>query len=314
MEDYLNSCRYWLKRHLPEYFGAWCNPKEFVNPILTDALQHHDIFVETDYKSMDVHFSLWLVTEVILPVYEVLKPDGFISFAAAVEELFHQPVYLGDKLAVGLHNLFSGEGITNDFETIYTVCLAIGVALQLQCLESSRAVALGDDCTIALRTRSTVLPQKFRDLMIEVSGLADMIIHDDEKSRIAVEETRFCRKVYYLAGAKDENGNLLGAYPLNLALNNIIQPERIQSNPAIAAVADLQRLDNCYGAPGWTELVQMCWANAKHRFAELRPDSLTKDWWLRVYGEKWSPECSPTVRLMQKMHAQHSSGLFYRLT
>jgi hypothetical protein len=305
MEQELTAVRNWLKHYLPEYFGAWCNPALYVNPMLTRALIRHAQFVETDYVKMDQHFSWDVVAEIILPIYEVLNPDSYLSFAAAVEELFKQSVYLGDRITVGLHNLFSGEGITNDFETEYTVCLALGVALTLHTMDTFSMTAIGDDCTVALESKSKTLAQKFRDLMIEVSNEADMIIHDDEKSRVVVGETRFCRKVYHLGGAKDCNGNLLGLYPLNLMLNSIIQPERLQSNAGIAAVADLQRLDNGFGAPGWHEMVQYCWKHAKHSFAELDPSQVDKDWWSRVYGESWSPESSPAVRFIQKMYEEH---------
>lgn len=313
IERELTGCRNWLKEHLPEYFGAWCNPERFINKSFTNSLRHRAWFVETDYIHMDERFSLQLVNEIILPIYEVLMPDAFISFASAIEELFNQAVYCGDFLVTGLHNLFSGEGITNDFETLYTICLYLGVALELHTIEDSSVAAIGDDCTVALNCTNGTLPAKFRDLMIEVSNQADMLIHDDEKSRIVFGETRFCRRVYYPAGPKTVDGVLTGAYPLNLALNNIIQPEHIQSNPSFAAVADLQRMDNCFGAIGWTELVQYLWKQSTHKFASLDPRCLEKDWWLRVYGEKWSPESSPTVRLYQRMYSQHHDSRFYTL-
>lgn len=300
VESELTAVRNWLKSYLPEYFSAWLRPDLVQDKILTDALEHRDTFVETDYIGMDEGFSFDIVREIILPIYEVLIPDSFLSFAAAIEEQFNQPVYMGTYLVTGLHNLFSGIGCTNDFETEYTVCLALGTALELNCLEKTQMTVLGDDCTIALRTQSHSLPREFLNCMIETSNAADMLIHDDEKSRIASGETRFCRKVYYLSGTRNSDGTLLGAYPFNLAVNSIIQPERPSKTEGIAAVADLQRMDNCYGVPGWTELVQMLLKLSSHKFSCLDVTASPIDWWERLYGERWDPASSPSFTTMRQ--------------
>lgn len=306
IEKELTACRNWLKTRLPRLFNAWLNPREYTAPLLTKAVDRRFSFLETDYQSMDIHFSLTVVNELILPIYEVLIPDAFLSFACAVNELFHQPVYLGAYIYIGLHNLFSGEVITNDFETIYTVILALGTAIHYDLLSDLEMCVLGDDCTLALPSKLSY--NRLADIMQfmkDVSDQADMIIHDIGKSRIAQGETRFCRKVYYPSGTRDANGVLLGAYPSNLCLNNILRPESPISLPGVAAIADLSRLDNVYGVPEYVELVQLVYRYTTHKFKyaleDLNNFSKRRDWWKDLYGESWNPDSSPTLSLITKM-------------
>lgn len=308
IEDTLSAVRDWLRSYLPEFFGAWVNPRIGVSPDITRFVLRGAYFCESDYLGMDIHFSRVVVSEIILPIYEKLMPDTFLSFASFVEELFEQPLYMGNYLITGLHNLFSGQVITNDFETIYTVVLYIGRLAVLGLLDNCIIKAIGDDATVGLLGCTKRMPYYLMDAVIDSSNQANMIIHsvDSGKSAIRQGETIFCRKVYYRQGKKDDNGNLIGAYPSPLVLNNILQPERLSETPGQTAVATLQRMDNACGSPEYFHLVQKVYSSVQDldlcrvTDADISGES-DKDWWFKVYGEKWNPEASLSYRLCKKL-------------
>lgn len=304
IEKPLTSVRNWLKREFPEYFDAWRNPMLTMNARITKCIDRRSHFTEWDYLAMDKGFSLDIVRELILPIYEVLIPENFLSFASFIEELFYQPVYMGNYMYTGLHNLLSGQAITNDFETIYTVLLVIAEMMTYELAQDDvEMFVLGDDMTLALPEKMGKLSFKILEDAIELSGLADMIIHNDEKSRCVQGETRFCRKVYYPRAKRDINGVMLGAYPVNLVFNNIWRPERPAKSAGLAALADLQRLDGLEGTPDFTQAVQyVCKRSAHHlKFTEeelLLYRTKATDWWDRVYGERWDPYASSAWKLL----------------
>lgn len=302
IERELNAVREWLRTYLPEYFGSWLNPNAHINRVLSRAVRTRAIGVETDYKAMDQGMSLEIVRELILPIYELLIPDSYLSFASMVEEMFSSKLYWGDVLWEGLHNLFSGLPFTNDFETEYTVILAISVALALSCIEEVEILALGDDAEVLLPSRFRLRGgERFKRYMIDYSTQADMEIHADEKSRVTTSNYRYLRRVYYPAGFQTDD-MYIGNYPMLKALNNIIQPEKPIKEAGVAAIADLQRLDNAFGVPEFVPILQYLMKHSLHKFAftdeDLAEYRNSRDWWATVYGEVWSPNTSPTFKLL----------------
>lgn len=303
IEKEMTATRNWLKNYLIEYFSAWRNPIDYLNASVSRALYKNSAFIETDYEAMDQHFSFEVVKTLILPIYEIMIPQSFLSFAAAIEELFTQPIYMGNGVYTGLHTLLSGAIITNDFETIYSVILCLAALIRFDHIDDATILALGDDITMAVwgTKNNKAFAEKIMHWMINTSNAVNMKIHDDEKSRVSQGETRFCRRVYYPGAVKDINNNIKGNYPTVLALNSILNPERSARTSGIAAIADLQRLDNCYGTPEWASLVQLLLKYSNHKFLFTEDDiaQYPADWWERLYGERWDPLSSPTYKYIR---------------
>lgn len=307
IEETLSSVRDWLRTNIPEFFGAWLNPMEGVNPDITRYVDKHAMFVESDYKGMDMHFTWSVTQQLVLPVYEVLAPDTYLSFASFVEELFRQPLYMGNYLITGLHTIFSGQAFTNDFETIYSVILYLGKAIMYGILENVILKAIGDDVTLGILHCTKRFPYYLLDSIIDSSNQAGMVIHSIESGKSAIREgeTIFCRKVYYPQGKRRDN-ILIGAYPSPLVLNNIIQPERLSPTMGRAAIATLQRLDNAEGSPDYSQLVQTVIKISNLNLMQFTESDLEmerdNDWWFKVYGESWNPVSSHTYTYLKAIH------------
>lgn len=301
-EPYLNGLRYWLRKYLPNLFGAWLDPTIFTAPELTKAVDSHRTFVSWDYNSMDKNFRKRIAMELVYPVYEVLFPDIALSIGAHLEQNFEQPVYMGTYLLEGLHSLLSGANITNDFETIYTIELALGCMAELGLISSTAPVvhALGDDMTVAVST--VQIGKRLLDLAINTSNAVGMEI-SHEKSSVTKSEVTFCRKVYYPAAKRSPAGVMYGAYPSVLTVNNIVQPENPSESDADALMADLQRMDGCIGSPDFPTLCQAYPKYANLQLINMIPElfKLTdteswSDWWYRLYGQRWNPATSPALQ------------------
>lgn len=307
VESLLGAVRNWFKQYIPELFAGWIRPDYELTPRITKILNRPFSSIETDYNGMDMHFSLSIVQELILPVYELLlTPGEYLHLAHYVSEMFYQEVFAGNFLITGLHNLFSGVCPTNDFETIFTVEQSCGAVLSVgetPLQDDVLIVANGDDAAIVIN-RKRFSDSKIRDIhdasvsMCNAAGVEMSL----EKCRISNTDVRFCRSVYYPSGRRDINGCLLGAYPSVLALNAIVQPEKSLKSDGYAAIADLQRLDNCAGSPEFTQFVQFVYKRACHkfRFTEKDLDTHPVDWWYRLYGERWDPASSPSFNLIHK--------------
>lgn len=307
IEQELNAVKKWLVKYTPWFIG-WENPILRLKPQITQSVDRNKYFVEWDYKSMDKNMQFDnCVAELILPIYETLIPGSYLSFASFVEELYQQPVYLGDRMLTGKHGTFSGQAITNDFETIYTVILALGAALEMgQLNDLSLVAAMGDDATLAFSTFKTA--ERAFNYAYEASNAIGMQIHPlGEKSAIRHSQTRFCRLSYYPGAVRNADGIILGSYPESLALNSIYNVEFSAPSEPIAAIADIQRLDTLHGNPHFTQVVQYVASKSTHKFAKALvndPAAIqyvsSRDWWFKVYGSKWSPDSSPAILTLQR--------------
>jgi hypothetical protein len=189
-ESTLAAAKKWLITYLPAHFSTWMNPFYARNQIIHRALEKRFASVEGDYKGMDIRFRRQIAEEVVLPIYELLMPDCYLSLAAYVHEAFEQPLFMGDVMWTGEHTLFSGVSITNDFETIYSVCLLLGCLLTLG-VKRAFILALGDDMT-ALVPPSVA--EELMQLLFTVSEDCGLIIHPlGGKSAIRYDHVTFCR-------------------------------------------------------------------------------------------------------------------------
>lgn len=322
IENLLSEVRFYLRREFPEYFGSWLPPYKWVEPCMHAAVHSQYGFssAEADYEKCDRYFSRDLAME-LLPIYEaILTPGDYLHFASFIEELFEQPVFLGEEMWTGLHNLFSGQGITNDFETLYDVCQMLGVLLSLGVspigLEGPKprliSLSNGDDMTLIEiyrnpSQRDSRFSNDYLQAYAEAAASCNMIIHPD-KSRISTEDIRFCRRVYYPA-LKSEcvDGNILGvrgAYPSNFTLMSLYHPESHQPDATLRAIACLSRLDNLYGSPLWSPFVEYVLSRRTPSYP--LPDQLEQaasdytDWWYRVYNTRFDLRKSPTYSIILK--------------
>lgn len=305
-EREINAARYWLREHLPQFFGAWLNPMVDTLPRITRSMLSGRFFsVEADYSACDEHFSLDLVQQCVLPIYEVLFPDKtvFHEFSAYVEELFYQPLFFGTYLWTGLHNLFSGQNITQDFETIFDVCLQLGAVRSVGLVESDvTMLAIGDDQSVI--THDGKRAERLLACIIEEANLCgmDMAL---PKCRLSSESVRFCRKVYApsLPKAFDQYGRqlIMGAYPAVLALNNIVNPERGTPSLAEAVKACVQRMDVVFGNQLFAPFTQFVWKRVRKQVTDQQiEEAPSHDWWERVYGEVWHLCQSPSYKFLRQ--------------
>lgn len=304
LQPILAGCKKWLVKYFPHLFSPWINPREVLRPMVSDALVYPDVYsVETDYDSCDMHFSFGVVSEIVLPIYEVLIPDPmvFSKFASFVEELFWQPLFMGDHLITGLHCLFSGQPITNDFETLYGIVLSLAGAISAKSLHGLKAVLVnGDDISVLLRGEKQA--RIVHDTMVDISTQAGLVM-SLPKCRIGHRNVRFCKMLYYPEGKRENipgfpRGVLYGAYPGILALLNIIHPEAYSKDEASEWGASLQRADNVVGAPHFAPFVVTLFKHARKRVALDNEIVAQTGWWERLYGLPWTLRDSPSYRTL----------------
>lgn len=308
VEDVLSATRMWLKQYT-SWFDAWTNPVLSYYPKLYQWLCGPSFSsVETDFSACDEHWSLELAVDLVLPVYELLVPDRFLSFATAVEEMFYQPIFFGSYVLEGKHNLLSGQTITSDFETIYDVMVLLGIILVLELMDQSYFLAIGDDIALLLRGLSDATVAKVYDMLVDEFTRNGMAI-SKEKSRVYQNSVRFCRRAFHRGCGPvcyNINGQPFryGVYPDFRTLNTIINPEKPDKRAVDVVISTLQRCDNLYGSPLFTPFVQYIWSNARGEdfVDDLYEAALAhpRDWWDRLYGEIWLPATSPTLKALEK--------------
>nr|UAW00439.1 MAG: RNA-dependent RNA polymerase [Porcine picobirnavirus] len=304
-ERILNNARNFLRDYIPRLFGSWLNPDLVVRPTATTIVDRNLYSVETDYEKMDEHFGYDATVTCVLPVYKaILDPADYLTLDIMVSEMYDQPIYFGNFMYTGRHNLLSGQNPTNDFETIFQVCQTCGILLDLMDLDplTIPQLHLGDDLVVAFNTEKKA--QIFFDAFISESNSNGLDINK-EKSVIRHGKCQYCRKFYYKGGKRDVNSDgqavLLGAYPSILCLNSIINPERVAVSQGIEALSTYQRLDNCIGSPDYVPLIQLICKHTNLLQVDITDDDLVKlpsDWWFRLYGERWDPLSSPTFNLV----------------
>jgi hypothetical protein len=295
-ENILSSVKRWLVSNFPELFSSWMNPYKARNLLITRGLRKGLASVETDYKGMDMRFRKQIALEIIYPIYELLLPDYALTLGAYIEEEFEKPLYMGDVLWTGEHTLFSGAIITNDFETLYTICLALGVLLTLGILNDAIILALGDDCSVLVpKNKAELMIQ----MMIDVSSESGLIIHPiGAKSQVRYGSLTFCREIFTPKNSTNEFGVMQGRYPSVLALNSVVQPEKFSRQGVGGEVAAmLQRLDGIRYNQEFAPVLDLVQRFLKPDVDLTNPkEEIPQDWWERVYGERWTPQCSASWR------------------
>lgn len=299
------SIRNWLKKYFPEYFSAWLNPRQYQYPHIYNVVNSGNfVSVETDYTKCDQHMSWEIVERTYLRICRELIPDPmeYLLFEHFIEELFEQEVYLGKVMVSGLHNLFSGQVITNESETIYDVCVTLGTLISCNMMdELLLLLANGDDLSVILRSSSRY--QYYYQALVEEMELNGHEI-SREKSRVSTADIQFCRRLFNTRSGPvlyNEDGQpyRTGFYPTSLALNGIINPERSappnQERPIL-----LQRLDNCYGNTNFTPFVQFVGKSVDWDGLSNDNFDVPTDWWDRLYGEHWNPSSSPSIAVLRK--------------
>lgn len=311
LEQWMGAIRHWLRTYLPHRFASWLNPDAVLHPTIFQALIRSSTFVETDFKACDAHFSLDIVNEVLLPIYDALEPNKplLIEMWDFVQDLFRQPILMGEFCMTGLHNLLSGITPTNDFETIYDICLELGACIEAHC-SPNRIITLSNGDDVGVGCPNTAIARKIMDGMIAEGELNGMAF---ELSKCHLSEGRltYLRKLYKLGVGPlyytpDGAPFLRGAYPAILTLNSIINPEKYDGNEGedVRLGSFLQRLDNLDGNPSASMVIgliasRVLWERPVS--AQVMEQVRLKDWWTRVYGEDWCLRKSYSVNLLHKL-------------
>lgn len=306
LEPLLGGIRAWFKSYLPEWFPALESPSVHLDATITRHVDRGHFSIETDYAACDEHFSLDLVQTYLYPIWELLlTPSESITLFRSVEESFYQPVFFGDTLWEGKHNAFSGQVLVSDAETLFGILLAIAACIGVGISPNEVSVcAMGDDIALLTDRKGDAL----MDAMLEIGGSAGMEF-SREKCAVRKGCVTFCRKLYYPQGKRytDSLGrvSLCGAYPGVLTLNSVVNPERHSKTYPNLLQATFQRLDNLLGAPVFhavTELIGARWKATPH-VVDLTAlhENAWKDWWYRLYGEKWSFDTSPSAQALSRV-------------
>lgn len=308
IERIMGACRNWLRKYLPQYFGSWLKPSSYVKPAIYKALQHGKWFCETDFTGCDEHTTWEEIYSVVLPIYENLLCDAaeYNQLACFMEELFDQPIFLGDRMLTGTHTLLSGQVITNDVETVYDVCLELGA--QAEChLLGELTLSNGDDTDASAPTE--LLAMKYRDAVVS-EGTLNGHEFNLEKCHVRRCETTYLRTLYAPGIGRvryNEEGDpyLQGAYPGILTLNSVINPEYKVSDLATFVRASLQKLDGLDGNPSAEPVIAFCVRNSQPQRCVRRDEvetAFTYDWWSRVYGESWNLQASYSAQVLQRIN------------
>jgi hypothetical protein len=297
----------WLKKYLPEYFNAWRNPTDYLQPAIFKALQKHDKFCMFDYDHCDEHFSRSIALEVVLPALEyLLTPSDYQHLERFVDSLFTQPIYWGDQLEVGLHNLLSGQIITNFLETVFGVILLLSGLIQLRIPNRAYTLSVcGDDLFVALRGKFKELAGSLKEIVVQLSNNAGLAMNSE---KCAIEDFLiYLRRVYYLGQTVCLNDEgleyLLGAYPSILTVMQVTLPEFYMGEDSADWFAALyQRLDNLYGSPDFMPVCEMLLkpVSTLKSIEELTKHSYS-DWWDKLYGQRWDPNKSPSYAVHRRM-------------
>lgn len=248
-----------------------------------------------DYRKMDEHFSRNIYSTWVRPVYKLLlSEEEFSTFDTFVYHLFSQPLYMGDYMWCGVHNLFSGQAITNDFETIYNIIEKITMLL-LDGQQPHLCIvrALGDDSIVGVK-RWYSDPISLNRQLAEANGLTLA----EDKSYIS-NVPIYLRKVYDLSFPKYVGSDVvIGAYPAVLAWNSLRNPERPLSSLNENFVASLQICDNLVGHPLYANIASMFWKYWRGDITSEVSNVEITDWWSKLYGSNWSFRNSPTANLL----------------
>lgn len=304
IEEYVARMKLWLKTYFPRFVPAWIRPDVELQPLIYEFLKRPLSAIETDFDACDSYWGVENATEVVLPLYEViLNSMEYAQFFSFVEELFYQPIYMGNYMLTGKHNLLSGQVITNDFETLYDLCVVIGAMLDIGLVPEEQLILCnGDDVSIGTRQikKAECLKERIIDEFI-LNGMKMSL----EKCGTSEGEITFCKRYYY-PGCSPERYNLNGrpyydgVYPAVLTVNSIINPERYASG-LDELVAMLQRLDNLYGSSIYEAIAKWLISNRRGNpfngsYSEL-DQYRSSDWWDRLYGQLWCSADSYTVSL-----------------
>nr|QXV86696.1 MAG: RNA-dependent RNA-polymerase [Picobirnavirus sp.] len=303
VEEYLARVRQWLVRYFPQWFGGWQNYRVSIAPAITDAIARGDINYEGDYYHMDEGFGRLLAKKFILPIFELLlDPAEFLHFSSYVEEMWEQPIFMGTFCLCGEHNLLSGVGPTQDFETYYSLQLHLGCEF-VSGAKATAVAIIGDDSLALFRKKDRRAALAYKDAIEREASLNGMRFNL-EKCRFDTPDYRFCKRIYYpgapthwVAGRAVQ----LGGYPYTRTMNTMALPER-STKPSLLVAAQLSRMDNALGSPNWAQFVDLMYKHSDWKVNEAAYADLQEladlDWWYRVYGERWDPQSSPSYRYL----------------
>jgi hypothetical protein len=309
IEPIMSAVRNWFKQYYPELFAALHRPQRYLWRKITRSVNRKYVNLETDFKSMDQSMTLTIAKKVLLPILkELLTPSDYLSASVIIEQYFTQKVLLGDQLWEGEHALFSGQVITQDLENLYDMALYLGIyqALGYSFDEFMELFTMvGDDVLAFFKTLAdATLAYELVKSETTLNGVPLSV----EKTRLNTPEIRFCRNVYSVHTARiiDDNGELVipPVYPLSLATNSIVQPERLNPNFGIEIAAIIARSDNARFHPQWKSWatwmyskLQIPFLPTEQQFQEYQ----VGEWWTRVYGETYNLNESPTYQLWMSL-------------
>lgn len=302
----LTAVRNWFKTYFTHIFDSWLNPVLSMTTRITKCVSAKNINVEGDYMSMDEHFSFDCYCNYVQPIFdELLPPNEANRILWYVQASFHQPVYWGEYVTIGLHNLLSGVPITQDCETYYGAQQQIAFALACDVpVNECQIFVIGDDSVLSVPRRYA--SRLSMEVYAELSNASHLPV-SLEKCAIRDSEMIYLRKVYAPSLPRDIDGNIIGAYPLSLWANSLVNPERRVDPLGPEFVRAIQVTDGIVGHPLYRQVVPNIFGQFRPRlrktvtYNELVSVTPERDWWEKVYGEAWTLDKSSTVKLLKQV-------------
>lgn len=299
----LDGIRHTLKQF--DFYAGYLSPVVRLRPSLTKALQHSAWFLSVDYTAFDQTVHYEHVRDYVQPIWDLIagQDDFFNDF---VKKLFRQPLVVGRVLKRGVHSLFSGQGITNDAETVIDLVLCVAVFLEMG-LDPSNLLyhtprrggaGVGDDVILWFDTKE--LAEAGREAYMRLAESVGFKVNMEKTS--VTQEPIFLRRMFAKSFPKDSEGNVIGAYPSALTLNSLINPERSTLGWLDSVYSVFQILDNLHGHPQWVAFCQQFFAAwRKDLFVPATLDGpVSSTWKQKLWGDEWKPSSSATVRLLRE--------------
>lgn len=267
-------------KHLKEldlpFFSAW-EGFSHVEKNITPMIESYENLVGTDFTAMDQHFTV----DKSLQVYAVVKHFFQKSQWRALKESMcwaHEiPVLTPDGMVYGEHGMASGSGWTNLSETIFNMILSEFISIKIKANEMQperstgseaplRSMGLGDDGFMATSCADAA------DIFVECANSVGLE-SNRSKQVSSTDYTQYLQRTFVRDYYSPYNPEVLGGvYPIVLAFNSLVYPERY-INPKewsgkMFVIRCLMILENTVNHPGFVPFCELIFKQ-NHNFPEF---------------------------------------------
>lgn len=277
--------KYLKELDLP-FFSAWEGFSHVENNI-TPMFKSYENLVGTDFTAMDQHFTVDKSMQVYAVIKHFFQKSQWRALKESMSWAHEIPVLTPDGMIYGEHGMASGSGWTNLSETIFNMILSefISIKMKAEASETERnngsdaplvSMGLGDDGFMATNNPDAA------DLFVECANSVGLE-SNRSKQVSSTDYTQYLQRTfirdYYSPYKTDVLG---GVYPIVLAFNSLVYPERY-INPKdwsgkMFVIRCLMILENTINHPGFVDFCELIF-KLNHNFPEFA--KLSRDELLR---------------------------------